>query len=329
METLTSTVKGLTTQVAELKTLQWELLAEFQYVPIQVIKYASKKDGDYSVPLVGLVGFHPAEGEKNTHQITISQLFQRKAAKDAEKANQNKPIPTTTPARSTIPPIITTTTTQLQSPFLLSPPKRSSQSEGDLIKKDKGKKAISSKDAESGEHVHFTEEQIKEQKRIEESFKADVAKQEVEARKEEWIDLFGVDVSIITNSDVLTRKGPITLKVYREDGTDEVIPNFKASDLHLGELREVYQEIQAICLVWRSSSWNCAKRANLRLHQGPGLDDHARTFSSLCHTSSKVETRGVSKGLIFITHGVDIEKTKMHTNKSVMTSSELKWILVS
>ncbi|GKC79912.1 hypothetical protein Tco_1130686 [Tanacetum coccineum] len=41
--------------------------------------------------------------------------------------------------------------------------------------------------------------------------------------------------SRITNCDVLTRKGPITLKVYREDGTSEIIPNFKASDLHLGE----------------------------------------------------------------------------------------------
>ncbi|GJT23661.1 hypothetical protein Tco_0893598 [Tanacetum coccineum] len=45
--------------------------------------------------------------------------------------------------------------------------------------------------------------------------------------------------SRITNCDVLTRKRPITLKVYREDGIDEVIPDFKASDLHLSEWREV------------------------------------------------------------------------------------------
>nr|GEV22155.1 retrovirus-related Pol polyprotein from transposon TNT 1-94 [Tanacetum cinerariifolium] len=36
-----------------------------------------------------------------------------------------------------------------------------------------------------------------------------------------------------------TKKGPITLKVYREDGTSVIIPNFKASDLHLGKWREV------------------------------------------------------------------------------------------
>nr|GFA84355.1 hypothetical protein [Tanacetum cinerariifolium] len=112
---------------------------------------------------------------------------------------------------------------------------------------------------EGGDHVHLTEEQIKAQKRIKESTEAEAAKHEVKVRKEEPIDLLGPDVvskyykaklqyekyyykmlnrrasSKITNSDVLTRKGPITLKVYREDGTSEVIPNFKASGLHLGE----------------------------------------------------------------------------------------------
>ncbi|GJV14980.1 hypothetical protein Tco_1360303 [Tanacetum coccineum] len=46
----------------------------------------------------------------------------------------------------------------------------------------------------------------------------------------------------IINCDVLSKgKGPITLKVYRDDGSDETIPNFKASDLHLSEWREVMQ----------------------------------------------------------------------------------------
>ncbi|GKD00578.1 hypothetical protein Tco_1170852 [Tanacetum coccineum] len=97
----------------------------------------------------------------------------------------------------------------------------------------------------------------------EESAKAEAAKHEVEVRKKELVDLLGPDVvskyykaklqydkycdkmlniresSKITNCDVLTKKGPITMKVYREDGTSEVIPNFKSSDLHLGEWREV------------------------------------------------------------------------------------------
>ncbi|GJZ11725.1 hypothetical protein Tco_0546484 [Tanacetum coccineum] len=208
LETFTLTVKSLTTQVAELKTLQWELLIEFLYVLTQVasiqakiktldalpsllnkvtkalnkfaqvIESASKKARDLIVPSVGLAGTHPAEAEKNTQH----------------------------------------------------PPKSSSQLEGELIKKDKDKESMSLKDVEEegaesdfdddtinltgsmvesskkkkmkkfdfvtkdGKHVHFTKEQIKDQKRNEESVKVDAAKQEVEARKEECIDLLGVDV---------------------------------------------------------------------------------------------------------------------------------------
>ncbi|GJV48352.1 hypothetical protein Tco_1438564 [Tanacetum coccineum] len=103
---------------------------------------------------------------------------------------------------------------------------------------------------------------INHQKKLEEDAKAEAAKQEGEVRKSELVDLLGPEVvkkyyndmlqydkyrdkmlnrravSRITNCDVLTRKGPITLKVYREDGTSEIIPKFKASDLHLSEWRE-------------------------------------------------------------------------------------------
>ncbi|GKA26564.1 hypothetical protein Tco_0712673 [Tanacetum coccineum] len=47
--------------------------------------------------------------------------------------------------------------------------------------------------------------------------------------KDELIDLLGKD------------KGPITLKIYRKDGSDEVILNLKVSDLHSAEWREVLQ----------------------------------------------------------------------------------------
>ncbi|GKF64464.1 hypothetical protein Tco_0187912, partial [Tanacetum coccineum] len=39
----------------------------------------------------------------------------------------------------------------------------------------------------------------------------------------------------ITNYEVLTKKGHITLKIYREDRSDRVISNLKVSDLHSAE----------------------------------------------------------------------------------------------
>nr|GEU92811.1 hypothetical protein [Tanacetum cinerariifolium] len=94
---------------------------------------------------------------------------------------------------------------------------------------------------EDGRHIHLFEEQINNQKMLEEKAKAEAAKQEWEVRKAELIDLLGLEVvhkyynyklqydrysdkmlyrrdeSRITNCDVLTRKGPITFKVYREN----------------------------------------------------------------------------------------------------------------
>ncbi|GKD64886.1 hypothetical protein Tco_1306994 [Tanacetum coccineum] len=112
---------------------------------------------------------------------------------------------------------------------------------------------------EDGRHIHLTEEEINHQKKLEEDAKAEAAKQEEEVRKAELVDLLGPEVvnkyyneklqydrycdkvlnrrakSRITNCDVLTRNGPITLKVYRENGISEIILNFNASDLHLGK----------------------------------------------------------------------------------------------
>ncbi|GKE20282.1 hypothetical protein Tco_1431794, partial [Tanacetum coccineum] len=114
--------------------------------------------------------------------------------------------------------------------------------------------------------------------------------------------------SKITNCDVLTRKGPITLKVYREDMTSEVILNFKASDLHLGidldkplseqdpvdKLNDLakkkrknaddihdYFKVNRRILLPLNEMLYTIQEIFFRLHQGHGLDDHARTFSSL------------------------------------------------
>ncbi|GJZ49040.1 hypothetical protein Tco_0603230 [Tanacetum coccineum] len=176
LETFTSIVsRQLSSNQAKLKTLD-TLTSLLNKVTDALNKFAQAVENtrDQSVPLAGLVGTQPAEGEKKTKQAIISY-----------------------------------------------PPKSSSQPEGEPIKKDKGKKAMSYKDVEEkstksdydtntinlagfmvesskkkkmkkfdfvtkgGKHVHLTKEQIKEQKRIEESVKADTTKQEVEASKEE------------------------------------------------------------------------------------------------------------------------------------------------
>ncbi|GJT60924.1 hypothetical protein Tco_1004457 [Tanacetum coccineum] len=83
--------------------------------------------------------------------------------------------------------------------------------------------------------------------------------------KDELVNLLGIDVvthyynkkllydkyyekmlkrrktSKITNCDVLTQKGPISLKVHREDRIIKVISNVKVSYLHLAKWREVVQ----------------------------------------------------------------------------------------
>ncbi|GJZ70292.1 hypothetical protein Tco_0633842 [Tanacetum coccineum] len=163
----------------------------------------------------------------------------------------------------------------MQSSFLSNPPESFSQPEGEQTKIDNGKKAMSSKDAEEestesdsdddethmtcsmvessrikkakkfdfftedGKHIHLTKEQINQQKEIEEEAKAEAARHKGEIRKEELIDLLGLEVvdkyyneklqhggycdkmlnrrakSRITNCDILTIKGLITLKLYR------------------------------------------------------------------------------------------------------------------
>ncbi|GJS18168.1 hypothetical protein Tco_0412640 [Tanacetum coccineum] len=153
---------------------------------------------------------------------------------------------------------------------------------------------------EDGKHIHLTKEKINQQKKIEEEAKAEAAKRETEDRKEELVDLLG--------PEVVNKKGPITLKVYREDGTSEIIPNLKGSDLHIGEWREVMNACpnrigkewttiyDQICLKmdyihtteveldlkdFPNTMLYTVQEIFFRRHQGPGLDDHARTFSSL------------------------------------------------
>ncbi|GJU92223.1 hypothetical protein Tco_1304646 [Tanacetum coccineum] len=204
LEDFEKTVTSLTSQVVELKILQWELPAEFLVVPSQVeMGEHIKKD----------------KGKK--------ALSSEEAVKESTKSDSDGDE--THLSRSMV--------------------------ESSRIKKVKKFDFVT----EDGKHIYLTEEQINQQKKIKEEAKAEATKHEIKVRKEELIDLLGPKVvnkyyndklqydrycdkmlnkravSRITNYDVLTKKGPNIPKVYREDGTSEIILNFKASDMHLGE----------------------------------------------------------------------------------------------
>ncbi|GJR76222.1 hypothetical protein Tco_0088587 [Tanacetum coccineum] len=344
------TITSLTSQVAELKSLQWELPAEFLSLPVQVasvqaklktldalpglllnvtqalykfaqvLNSSSSKAGDHSVPSAGQADTRPTKEEKDTNQATISHIFQRRANKNAEKDNLNKNKPQTETTPPPNPPVIRTTTTKMQSPSLQPPLKSSSQHEGEHIKEDKGKKALSleeaeteSTDSDSDDETHVTGSMVEPSMR----------------KKLKKFDFITEDgrkaVSRITNYDVLTRKGTITLKVYREDGTSEIIPNYKAStrmdyihttkeelginldiplskqdpldklnDLankkrkHADDIHDYFKANKRLKSSVQYKDHLLGTMLNkpvleifFRLHQGPGLDDHASTFSYL------------------------------------------------
>ncbi|GKB44908.1 hypothetical protein Tco_0889850 [Tanacetum coccineum] len=166
--------------------------------------------------------------------------------------NNQQPKLTIPPATTIVPSVITTTTTQMQSPPQYP------------------QKGIENFDfvTESGEHIHLTKEQISAQKKIEEEAKAEDARREGEIKKEELIGLLGPEV------------GSVTLKVYREDDTSKIIPEFKASDLLWISANKMIKSLVQY-EDHRTMLNEPVLEIFFRLHQGPGLDDHARTFSSL------------------------------------------------
>nr|GEU54913.1 reverse transcriptase domain-containing protein [Tanacetum cinerariifolium] len=278
----------------------------------QVVEQVSHKGGVIRVFLqqakLALTLF---KGEKNTKQATSTQLFKQRTKRDAEKANLNQqPKPTTTPKTTKNPPIITFTTSQCQSPFISSPLKSSPQPKEELIKK-----AMSSKDAEEegtksesddtnltgsrvesskkrklkkfdfviekGEHVHLTEEQIKEQRKIEELAKANLAKQEVELGKEELIDLLAeleIDFSKpFSEQDPLDKLNDLALKNRKY--VDDIHDYFRSTKKFKSSVQ--YEDHPAGTVLNEPCPGMIMFNSVQRLHQGLGIDDYVRTFSFL------------------------------------------------
>ncbi|GJZ81545.1 hypothetical protein Tco_0646539, partial [Tanacetum coccineum] len=159
----------------------------------------SHTTGDQSVPSAGT---RPAEGEKNITQVIITQFFQRRTEKDAAKSNMNKEtvIPTKAPETTIIPPTITTTTVVII--LITLPPQTEGGGDFEIEVKLTGSLVESSKHKhlnkfayvnEQGETILMTEEEIKNQKKVEQDIKADLTKKEIQLGREELIDLLGFD----------------------------------------------------------------------------------------------------------------------------------------
>nr|GEX32299.1 hypothetical protein [Tanacetum cinerariifolium] len=207
LEDFTKTVTSLTSQVTKSKTLQWELPMEFLSLPVKwelpmeflslpvkVVSVQAKLKTLDALP--GLLLNVTKALNKFTQVLDYASSKARdQSVPSAGQADtrHNKPQTKTTPPPT---PLVITTTTQMQSSSLQPSPKGSSQLEGEHIKEDKGKKALSLEEVENenGRHIHLTEEEVNHQKKLEEDDKAKAAKQEGEVKKAELVNLLGPEV---------------------------------------------------------------------------------------------------------------------------------------
>ncbi|GKD59947.1 hypothetical protein Tco_1297456 [Tanacetum coccineum] len=125
-------------------------------------------------------------------------------------------------------------------------------------------------------------------------------------------------ISRITNYDVFTRKGPIIFKVYKEDGTSEIILNFKASYLHLGEWREVMKA----CLNRTRKGWEIIYK-----HIGTRMDYIYTTESELDPVIVVDDSDEDEDDEVHSTENVETEDTSVSKSSSPR-SSQLKELLV-
>ncbi|GJX10791.1 hypothetical protein Tco_0200650 [Tanacetum coccineum] len=199
--------------VEQLNELLWKIPKEFLSLPAKVKSSQAKLKTLDALPSLLLNVTKALNKFAEVLESTSTKLFQRRAEKivEAEKENLNQqPKPTTPPTTTPINPPIITATTQLQNP-LQTPPRSSSQPKGEHIKKDKGKKVMSSEEAKKEStksnsddearvtrsvvtsfklnklkkvdfvtkyrrHIYLSEEQINNQNKLEEEAKAEAAK---------------------------------------------------------------------------------------------------------------------------------------------------------
>ncbi|GJU59415.1 hypothetical protein Tco_1237181 [Tanacetum coccineum] len=215
-----------------------------------------------------------------------------------------------------IPPIIITTT-HMQSTFLSNPPESSSQPEGEQTKIDKVKKAMSSKDAEEESiKSNFDDEttHVPGSMKIEEEAKVEAARREGEIRKEKLIDLLGEWREVVTACP--NKKGKGWTSIYKQiqeridylhtteaelginldrplseqdplDRLNDLANKKRKHDDFIHDFFRANKRLKQDFVTtedfrdFSNTMLHIVQEIFFRLHQGPGLDDHARTFSSL------------------------------------------------
>ncbi|GJW49832.1 RNA-directed DNA polymerase, eukaryota [Tanacetum coccineum] len=214
LEDFTKTVASVQAKLKSLDALLGLLLNVTKALNkfAQVLDSASSKAGDQSVPSAGQADTRPAEGEKDTNQVTISQLFQRIAEKnDEDNLNKNKPQTETPP-----PPIF-----QAGKESTDSDSDDETHVTGSMVEPSRTKK-LKKFDfiTEDGRHIHLTEEEINHQKKLEEDAKAEAAKQKKEVRKAELVNLLGPEVvKKKVMKACLNRTGKGWEIIYKQIGT--------------------------------------------------------------------------------------------------------------
>ncbi|GJU57643.1 hypothetical protein Tco_1235409 [Tanacetum coccineum] len=145
---------------------------------------------------------------------------------------------------------------------------------------------------EDGEHVHLTEEQISAQKKIEEEAKAEAVRHESEVRKEELIDLLGPEVIQERMDYLYTTEAELGINLDRplskQDPLDRLNDLANKKRKHANDIHDFFRANKRLKSSVQYEDHPAGTVLNepvleifFRLHQGPGLDDHARTFSFL------------------------------------------------
>ncbi|GJV87258.1 retrovirus-related pol polyprotein from transposon TNT 1-94 [Tanacetum coccineum] len=120
----------------------------------------------------------------------------------------------------------------------------------------------------------------------------------------------------ITNYNVLIQKGPISLNVYREDGTIEVISNFKVGDLYLAKWRELKIDFNKP-LKEQDPLKELNDLANKKRKRTDDLTDHSRStkkYKSLVQHEEEVLRR---LGSIFTSVYAAVQKLKKKLKRVV------------